>query len=165
MHIFSSLQVRVKLLFLLLSLVPLVLLSILSLRIAQAIITAQVTNQLDNLASDKASLLGRWLGEREADLQAMAETISWNGLSPGAVDPFVETIKKHYKVYETIWVLDQAGKAVSGQGCQPPGCRDEFWFQECLAGRPFRSRRRCCLRTAEARYSGSPFRFVTAAAP
>ncbi|MEW6441451.1 MAG: ATP-binding protein [bacterium] len=139
MSIFSRLQVRVTFLFLLMSLVPLVLISILFLRIAQEIITAQVTNQLDNLADDKVSLLERWLGEREADLQVMAESVYLHGLTPGPIDSYVEAIKENYKVYEGIWVVNRAGEALSGQACRPSGCRDELWFQESMAGRGYRS--------------------------
>ena len=121
------------------SLIPLGLISAFSLRMAQEIIRSQVANQLDNLAQDKVNLLERWLGERDADLQVMADAVYLRGLDPGFVDPYLETIKRNYRVYEEIVAADLEGRPVAGR---PPGeavGQDEIWFREARAGRNYRS--------------------------
>lgn len=137
--IFNKLQIKVTLLFLLMSLLPLGLISTLSLRIAQEIISSQVANQLDNLAKDKVSLLEGWLTERDADLQVMAESACLQGLDPGFLTPYLESIIRNYKVYEQIMVVNRDGQPLSSRPDGHPGYQNETWFRESLAGRSFRS--------------------------
>lgn len=132
-------QIKVTLLFLLMSLLPLGLIGAFSLRIAQEIIASQVANQLDNLAQDKVNLLERWLAERDADLQVMAESASLAGLDPDFVAPYLETVRRNYRVYEQILAVDREGRPVTGGLPREPLYRNEAWFGQALAGSRTRS--------------------------
>ena len=138
-NIFDTLQIRVTLLFLLMSLVPLGLISLLSLRIAQEIIISQVSNQLDNLAKDKVNLLNRWLSERDSDLRVMAESSQVQNLDPIGIDQYLEIVRRNYRVYDEIVVVRSNGQPASRGPYQNSDYQSQPWFQEALTGKNYRS--------------------------
>jgi len=121
------------------SLLPLGLIGAFSLRIAQEIIATQVANQLDNLAQDKVNLLERWLAERDADIQVVAEAVSRAGPDPAFVEHYLESVRTHYRVYEQLVAADLDGRPVAGSHLGEPIYRGEAWFREALAGKTYRS--------------------------
>ena len=81
-QIINNLQVKVTFLFLIVSLVPLVIVSAFSIRTAEELITNMVSNQLESVADDKQNLLERWLSERKADLKVVADSSIIKSMDP-----------------------------------------------------------------------------------
>ena len=68
----NNLQLKVTVVFLLVSLVPLGTVSIFSVQTANNVIESIVQNQLENVAAEKQALLERWIMERKADTEVLA---------------------------------------------------------------------------------------------
>ena len=107
-------------LFLVLALVPLTVVGVFSIHTTESLIENLVSRQLENIATDKAALLERWLKERKQDIQVIAGTSLVKTLDPVLIAPYLELIKIHYGVYNNISVLSaQNDLVVSTQNTHP----------------------------------------------
>ena len=68
----TSLRFRVAAAFLLVATIPLGIVSFFAVETAERLVVSIVTNQLENVASDKQELVRRWMAERKADLAVIA---------------------------------------------------------------------------------------------
>jgi two-component system NtrC family sensor kinase len=130
------LQFKVALGFLFVSLVPLGIVSSFSVRTADTVIESIVTNQLENVASDKQQLLQRWLVERQADVEVVAGSSAVQGMDPERIAPFLALVREQYQVYQRFLVAGSDGRTVyDSAGAESGSCRDEPWFRQALEGR------------------------------
>jgi hypothetical protein len=111
---FFTLKTRLVLLFLALALVPMSVIGGFSVKTTESLIEDLVLRQLDNLGSDKASLLEGWLEERKHDMQVIAGTSVIKSMNPDSIGPYIDLIKKHYGVYNDISVINSDNKVVFG---------------------------------------------------
>ncbi|GAB4349980.1 MAG: hypothetical protein Kow0099_33320 [Candidatus Abyssubacteria bacterium] len=110
--LFDNLQVRVMLLFLLISLVPLGVVGAFSVRTAEELIMNLVSNHLENVADDKAALLERWISERSSDLEVIAGSSILKSLDPALIAQYLELVEKKYMVYRGFVIFSPGGKAI-----------------------------------------------------
>jgi len=106
----GSLQLRITLIFLLVSLAPLAVVSVFAVRTADNVIATIVTNQLENVAAEKQGLLQRWIRERKADLEVVAGASPVRTLDAAEIGPYLELVRSQYGVYTRLLVVDAAGK-------------------------------------------------------
>jgi len=106
------LEFRVTLIFLLISLVPLGIVSLYSVRMANRVILEIVGNQLENVAAEKQKLLQRWLAERQADLEVVAGSVVLRSMDRSEIARHLQLVGDRYKVYRRFLVLDASGKLV-----------------------------------------------------
>jgi signal transduction histidine kinase len=134
---FNNLQLRITLIFLLISLLPLGVLSVFAVRTADAVITSIVTNQLENMASEKQELLQRWLSERRADLEVVAGSAAVRSIDPERIAPYLELVRTQYGVYREFIVVDRQGKTVykTDHDAAAADQSDAPWFREAMDGR------------------------------
>jgi signal transduction histidine kinase len=119
---FLTLKTKLVVLFLLLALVPLAVIGAFSISTTGDLIAHMVVRQLQNVATDKAALLERWVGERRADLQVIASTSLLAGMDAAAIAPYLSAIQTHYGVYKDLTVVSAGGAVVySSRGLPPPG--------------------------------------------
>jgi two-component system, NtrC family, sensor kinase len=108
-----TLKTKLVLLFLALALAPLAIIGGFSIHITEDLIVNLVLRQLENVASDKAAILERWMGERNADLQVIAGTSILKTMDAGSIAPYLALIHHHYGVYKDLTVVNAAGEIVS----------------------------------------------------
>lgn len=112
-----ALKTKLVFLFLVLGLVPLAVVGVFSINITESLIENLVLRQLENIATDKASILERWLDERKQDMQVIAGTSLVKTLDPALIAPYLELIQIHYGVYNDISVFSaQNDLVLSTQG-------------------------------------------------
>lgn len=116
LFIFRSLQAQVTAIFLVISIAPLTLAGWLSLRTGQRLIMGQALNQLENVASDKASLLERWLGERRADLEVLASSPALRSGDRDLIVEHLAAVRRHYLVYQGFTLVGPEGSVVLTEG-------------------------------------------------
>lgn len=95
-----NLQVKVMLLFLTISLLPLSIVGVFSIKTTEKLIVDMVMRQLENVAADKASILERWLSERKADMLVISGTPVLQSMIPESISPYLHLIQKKYEVYQ-----------------------------------------------------------------
>jgi len=138
--LFDNLQLRVTLVFLLVSLVPLGIASIFSVRTAENVVTSIVTNELENVAAEKQELLQRWIAERKADLAVVAGTAAVGSMDATQIAPYVELVQEQYGVYDRFVVAGPDGRTVyDSAGVSGAERGDQLWHRHALAGRTYMS--------------------------
>jgi signal transduction histidine kinase len=98
--------------FLLVSLVPLGIVSLFSVRTADRLVESIVTSQLENMAAEKQQLLQRWIAERRADLEVVAASEIVAGMKPGPMAGYLRLVRDRYEVYRRFVVVGPGGHAV-----------------------------------------------------
>ncbi|MHB8901120.1 MAG: cache domain-containing protein, partial [Thermoguttaceae bacterium] len=128
-----SLQARVTLVFLLVSLIPLGIVSVAALRTADRVINEIVTSELENVAAEKQELLQRWIGERKADLAVVSGSAAVGSMDTSQIGPYLLLVQKEYGVYDRFSVADLEGREVyDTQPSGSNGYQDEVWFRQAL---------------------------------
>ena len=112
----NSLQLKLMLFFFILELVPLFGVGMLSIRTAEELILSMVTNQIEHIAMDKATLLERWISERKADLEVIAGSSILTSLDPEPIARYLELVRSKYNVYGQISVMTREGIPIYPQG-------------------------------------------------
>jgi two-component system, NtrC family, sensor kinase len=107
-----NLKSKLVLLFLVSALIPLGIIGVLSLRITENIIVSMAYQQLENIATDKAVILEKWLGERKADLKVFSDTSILKSMDASAIAEYLGLVQQHYGVYKDITVVDDQGGVV-----------------------------------------------------
>ncbi len=129
----NNLQIKVRLLFLLVALVPLSIMSTFSLRTAEKLIITMASSQLENVADDKAALMERWILERKADLKVVAGSSILKSLDPEQIAPYLELVERHYEVYKGFLVVDPNGGIIFNSCNKQPNFRCAEWYNQPMA--------------------------------
>jgi len=135
----NNLQIRVMLLFLLAALVPLSIVGAFSIRTAEEIITSMITSELENVASDKAALLERWISERKSDLKVVAESSILKSMERERIAPYLQLVKDNYEVYQGFIVLSDDGAVVFDSFGKERGYSREEWYKKTIEGELYTS--------------------------
>jgi two-component system, NtrC family, sensor kinase len=137
---FNNLQIRVTLVSLLVSLVPLVTVSVFSVRTANRVIEDIVQSQLENVAAEKQVLLERWIMERKADLEVLAGSPTVRNVDTEELASFFELAREQYGVYRRFVIAGLEGETVyDSSGPSDASNSNEVWFQSALRGEPYMS--------------------------
>jgi signal transduction histidine kinase len=136
----NNLQLKVTLVFLLVSLVPLGTVSIFSVRTANKVIESIVENELENVAAEKQALLERWIVERKADLEVLAGSSIVTRMDPAEVAPYSELVREQYGVYRRFIIAGPDGEVVyDSTGASGASCGSEVWYRSAMGGQPYMS--------------------------
>lgn len=100
------------LIFLVLTLGPLLIIGHFSLQFTERLILNMVVRQLENVAADKVAILERWLEERKADLTVVAGTSLLKSMKAEAIWPYLDLIRNQYGVYKALTVVTADGEMV-----------------------------------------------------
>ncbi len=129
----NSLQARITLVFLLVSLIPLGIVSLVALGTADTVITDIVTSELENVAAEKQELLQRWLGERKADLAVVAGSAAVGSMDAARIEPYLALVRQEYGVYDRFCVADLEGNAIyDTSAASDKGYADQAWFRRAM---------------------------------
>jgi signal transduction histidine kinase len=123
----SNLQSKVVVVFLLASVVPLGVVSLVAIRTADRVIEDIVTNQLENVAAEKQDLLQKWIAERRADIDVVAGCELLRNLDPRKMGSYLESMQREYEVYRQFTVTDRRGQVLY----QTSGDFDRARVEEC----------------------------------
>lgn len=121
----NSMQVKLMLLFLVFSLVPLCTVGVLSVQTAEQLILSMATNQIEHVVADKAALLERWISERKADLEVIAGSSILKSMDCEQIQPYLDLVRNKYKVYGAISVASTDGKTICSTSGSPWGLNPE----------------------------------------
>jgi signal transduction histidine kinase len=83
-----------------------------SIRTAEELIIHMASNQLENVADDKVSLLERWISERKADLRVVAGSSILKSLNPEKIAPYLNLVERYYEVYKGFVVVAREGNVI-----------------------------------------------------
>jgi two-component system NtrC family sensor kinase len=136
----SNLQIKVGLLFLLVALIPLAIVGTFSIKTAEDLILNMVSNQLENVATDKVALLARWISERRVDLQVVAGSSILKSMDPEQITPYLELVRKKYGVYEGFSAISRDGRIVVNTPGDKTIDTQEEWYRQSMAGKEYLSR-------------------------
>lgn len=126
----NNLRFKTALVFLLVSLVPLGIVSVFAVRTSHRAIASIVANQLENLAAQKQDLLERWITERNADLRVVAGSAAVESLDHKQIAPYLKLVQDQYKVYKRFVVTATDGRVVYGSDSdEATDVRSEAWYQ------------------------------------
>ncbi|MDK9706964.1 MAG: ATP-binding protein [Desulforhopalus sp.] len=121
-----SLRAKVSLLFLALTLMPLLIIGYFSHVYAEQLLIKMVVRQLENVAEDKVSLLTAWLEERRADMSMVAETSLVVTMDSIRINPYLDLIREKYDVYRELVVVSGTGKIIAASPPNPAD-RTRVW--------------------------------------
>jgi len=124
-HIFDNLQIKLMLLFFIFALVPLCVLGTFYVKTAEQLILKMATNQIDGVTIDKATLLGRWISERKADLEVMAGSSILRSMDARQIASYLELVRNNYRVYSDISVISRDGTPVYSSSGASSGAQAE----------------------------------------
>ncbi len=105
-----NLQTKLMLIFLVVSLLPIAAVGFFSVKITEQLIVDMVMRQLENVAVDKVSILERWIDERKADMQVIANSSILKTMDPSVIVPYLELIQQKYGVYQKHTVVSPSMK-------------------------------------------------------
>ena len=114
-----TLQSKVILVFLALTLAPLLIIGYFSFHSSEKFITSMVVRQLENVAEDKAALLEGWLEERMADVAMVAETSLVQSMDPDRIGPYLNLIREKYGVYKKLVLVSETGGLIAASPEKP----------------------------------------------
>ncbi len=130
----NRLHVRVMLLFMIVSIVPLGVVSVFSVHTADELITNMVTSRLENVANDKRDLVERWLLERKADARVIAGSSVVKAMDPSLMRPYIELVGKEYGVYRGFMIVNKDGDTLFNNSPEKGDHSGEEWFKRARAG-------------------------------
>ncbi|RJP69019.1 MAG: HAMP domain-containing protein [Candidatus Abyssobacteria bacterium SURF_17] len=136
---FNNLRIKLMLLFLLSALLPLSIVGAFSIRTAEGLITNMVSNQLENVAHDKAALLDRWISERKSDLNVVAGSSILRSMEPERIASYIHLVMDNYQVYRRFVVLSRVGVAVFDSSGKGTIDIQEEWYKHSIDGELYTS--------------------------
>ncbi len=89
-----TLRSKVMLIFLALTLAPLLIIGYFSFHFSEELIISMVVRQLENVAEDKTALLEGWLEERMTDISMVAETSLLQSMDTNKIEPYLDLIRE-----------------------------------------------------------------------
>ena len=132
-----SLQLKLALGFLSVSLVPLGVVCLSSVRTADQLIESIVTNQLENVAADKQQLLHRWIAERRADIEVIAASALVKNMDPVAIAPYLKVAQDQYEVYRRFVIAGPGGQTAYDSAAGTGDRSGEIWYQRAMGGQRY----------------------------
>lgn len=114
-----TLQSKVMLIFLPLTIAPLLIIGYFSFHFSEELIISMVVRQLENVAEDKSALLEGWLEERMADMSIVAETSLIQSMDPDKIIPYLDLIREKYGVYKELAVVSKNGRIIASSSENP----------------------------------------------
>ncbi len=125
-----TLRFKVMLIFLLLTLAPVLIIGYFSFHFSEELIVSMVVRQLENVAKDKTVLLEGWLKERVADVSMVAETSLVRSMDEDRIRSYLDLIREKYGVYKSLAVVSASGRVVAAsprQQAYPQGAVDDLY--------------------------------------
>ncbi len=99
-----------------LALVPPLVFGIFSIKTTETVINNLVSQQIENIAADKAVILERWLQERKQDMQVIAGTSIVKSMDPVIIGPYLDLVRDQYRVYNNISIFSDKNELVYSTG-------------------------------------------------
>jgi two-component system NtrC family sensor kinase len=135
----NNLLLKMALGFLIVSLVPLGVVSVFALHTANRFIESLVSSQLENMAAEKQRLLERWIAERKADVEVVAASAPVGSMQPAQIAPYLRLVESQYLVYRRFVVADAGGQVVYDSAAGEPGAEaatvgGEAWHKTAMGG-------------------------------
>ena len=122
-----TLRSKVMLIFLALTLAPLLVIGYFSFHFSEELTISMVVRQLENVAEDKSALLEGWLGERMADMSIVAETSLLQSMDPDRIEPYLDLLREKYGVYKELVVVSETGSVVATSPGKPKNLENNHY--------------------------------------
>jgi methyl-accepting chemotaxis protein len=129
-----SIQGRLTIIFLVVTLVLLAGVGILSYLRSQTALEESEKNNLTNQVEISALFVDSWINERISDMETLAGMNRIRGLDPAEASTAVVQYFKQWGVYESVFVTDVAGNVVSASDGASFSVADRGYFKEAMQG-------------------------------
>ncbi len=135
--LFRSLQGKLILFFLALSLLPLGVAGFLAYWQSQQALYTQTTDQVVRLADIEAGNVNAWLSDRLSEIKVIAGSDEAQSMDPARAKELIELYAQEYPRYEDIFVGGLDGKTIFRSGGETSiDITDRAYFQKALQGEP-----------------------------
>jgi len=133
----SSIRTKLLLYFLLLSLVPTILVGVISFISSQNNIQTLTVESLMDSGQLQVDSTVSWLGERLQDVQTLADTNRVKTMDPEQVKSAIDGYYKLWGIYETMFVTDLTGTSIASNTGEVLELADRQYIKDVLAsGKP-----------------------------
>jgi methyl-accepting chemotaxis protein len=130
-----SIQGRLTIIFLVVTLVLLSGVGILSYLRSQAALEESEKNNLTNQVEISALFVDSWINERISDMETLAGLNRIRGMDPAEASTAVVQYFKQWGVYESVFVTDVTGNVVSASDGASFSVADRAYFKEAMQGK------------------------------
>jgi methyl-accepting chemotaxis protein len=130
----NSMRGKLLLLFLGLSLIPLIVVSVIAFIESQNALRDRSTSEMQRLAANNAGTIEDWLTSRKNDLIVMGTDENIQSMDPGKAKSAIDGFYKGWGRYENIFVVGKDGKSIATNDNKPVDLSDRAYVKEALAG-------------------------------
>jgi methyl-accepting chemotaxis protein len=129
-----SMRGKLILLFLGLSLIPLLIVSIFAIIQSLNVLQARTTDQIQLLAVNNAKNIEDWLQSRKNDVIVMGNNEPIQSMDPERAKVAIDSFAKGWGRYETIFVAGMDGKTIATSDNKPANASERAYFKEAKTG-------------------------------
>ncbi len=130
----SSIRGKLLLLFLSLSIIPMLVLSALGDFESQNALRDKASGEILRLSNIEGAALENWLVVRTQDLKVVAGAARIKSMQPDQAKAAIDLYYKEWKIYETIFVLGLDGKSIASSDNKPLSLGANDYIQRALKG-------------------------------
>ena len=137
---YEILKRKFIILFLVLSLIPLITISFISYYSFKSSLHNTISTQLFEIAKNKGIALQKWLFERHTDAEVFAQSPTVvESLNTSDVRKYLQLVKNKYESYDEIFILDKNGQMLITTERMGTNEVNQDYFREALNGRTYKT--------------------------
>ncbi len=137
---YEILKRKFIILFLVLSLIPLITVSFISYYSFKSSLHNTISTQLFEIAKNKGIALQKWLFERHTDAEVFAQSPTVvESLNTSDVRKYLQLVKNKYESYDEIFILDKNGQMLITTERMGTNEVNQDYFREALNGRTYKT--------------------------
>lgn len=137
---YEILKRKFIILFLVLSLIPLITVSFISYYSFKSSLHNTISTQLFEIAKNKGIALQKWLFERHTDAEVFAQSPTVvESLNTSDVRKYLQLVKNKYESYDEIFILDKNGQMLVTTERMGTNEVNQDYFREALNGRTYKT--------------------------
>ncbi len=130
----NSLQGKLILLFLIISLIPMILLSIVAFTQSQSALRSRVTSELERLGQIETASVEQWLKNRSQDIKVITGAARIKSMDPVQAKAAIDLYYKEWGIYDTIFLTGLDGISIATSDGSIINISDRPYFKKALQG-------------------------------
>jgi two-component system NtrC family sensor kinase len=131
-RIFSSLRSKLLFFVFLVAFVPLIIVTVISLRYTEQITKSILYAHLHVITQTKAKAIARWISERTTDVRVIADSRALKSMDASDIEKFLGSMKTHYLDYKRIVLVDSQGKIIADTSDIQENYLNTEWFRKTM---------------------------------
>lgn len=130
----NSMRGKLLLVFLSLSLIPLIIVSVFAFFQSQNALRAEITDQLQKAANNNSANIIDWLESRKKDLVVMSNNARIQSMEAESAKTAIDQFYSGWGRYETMFVVDTSGKSIATTDNSQVDLSERQYVKDALAG-------------------------------